>query len=91
MVRKQNCTGCSAAKNFFTSAEFIGFKLKNEEYVRRLYTTFMGRDPEASEIAYWAGEIRSGRQTKESVMAFFGQSEEFTNICKLYGIDRGTI
>ena len=84
-------TGCSAAKNFFTSAEFVGFKLKDEEYVRRLYTTFMGRNPEASEVAYWAGEIKAGRQTKESVMAFFGQSEEFTKICKLYGIDRGTI
>ena len=84
-------TGCSAAKNFFTSAEFIGFKLNNDEYVRRLYTTFMGRDPEASEVAYWVGEIKAGRQTKESVMAFFGQSPEFTNICKKYGIDRGTI
>ena len=84
-------TGCSAAKNFFTSDEFVGFKLKDDEYVRRLYTTFMGRDPEASEVAYWVGEIKAGRQTKDSVMAFFGQSEEFTNICKMYGIDRGTI
>ncbi len=84
-------TGCSAAKEFFTSTEFVNLKLGNEEYVRRLYTTFMGRDPETSEIAYWVGEIKAGRQTKESVMAFFGQSPEFTNICKKYGIDRGTI
>ena len=49
----------------------------------------MGRDPEASEITYWVGEIAKGTQTKDSVMAFFGQSEEFTNICKQYGIDRG--
>ena len=84
-------TGCSAAKEFFTSAEFIGFKLKDNEYVRRLYTTFMGREPEASEVDYWVGAIAEGTQTKESVMAFFGQSEEFTKICKQYGIDRGTI
>ncbi|MBO4496019.1 MAG: DUF4214 domain-containing protein [Clostridiales bacterium] len=84
-------TGCSAAKNFFKSEEFVNFKLKDDEYVRRLYTTFMGRDPEASEIAYWVGEINKGTQTKDSVMAFFGSSEEFTNICKQYGIDRGTI
>jgi len=84
-------TGCSAAKNFFTSDEFVNFKLKDDEYVRRLYTTFMGREPEASEIAYWVGEIAKGTQTKDTVMAFFGQSEEFTNICKQYGIDRGTI
>ncbi|MBO4494742.1 MAG: DUF4214 domain-containing protein, partial [Clostridiales bacterium] len=84
-------TGCSAAKLFFTSDEFVNFRLKNDEYVRRLYTTFMGRDPEASEIAYWVGEINAGRQSKDSVMAFFGQSEEFTKICKQYGIERGTI
>ena len=84
-------TGCSAAKFFFTGDEFVGFGLKNDEYVRRLYTTFMGRDPEASEVAYWVGEIKKGTQTKDSVLAFFGQSPEFTNICKKYGIDRGTI
>ncbi|MBR3057227.1 MAG: DUF4214 domain-containing protein [Clostridiales bacterium] len=80
-------TGCEAAAFFFTGDEFVGFGLKNDEYVRRLYTTFMGRDPEASEIAYWVGEISKGTQTKDSVMQFFGSSEEFTNICKKYGIE----
>ena len=84
-------TGCSAAKEFFTSKEFVNFNLKDDEYVRRLYTTFMDREPEASEVDYWTGEIAGGRQTRDSVLAFFGQSEEFTNICKKYGIDRGTI
>ena len=84
-------TGCSAAKLFFTSEEFENFKLKNDEYVKRLYTTFMDREPEASEVAYWTGEIAKGTQTRSSVLAFFGSSEEFTNICKKYGIDRGEI
>ncbi|MBR3057030.1 MAG: DUF4214 domain-containing protein [Clostridiales bacterium] len=84
-------TGCEAATFFFTGDEFVGFGLKDDEYVRRLYTTFMGRDPEASEITYWVGEIEKGTQTKDSVMQFFGSSEEFTNICNTYGIDRGTI
>ena len=84
-------TGCSAAKEFFTSEEFVSFKLKDDEYIRRLYTTFMDREPDASEVAYWAGEITKGTQTRASVLAFFGQSEEFTKICKKYGIDRGTI
>ena len=84
-------TGCSAAKEFFTSDEFVSFKLKDDEYIRRLYTTFMGREPEASEVAYWEGEIKAGRQTRGSTLTFFGSSEEFTNICKKYGIDRGTI
>ena len=84
-------TGCSAAKEFFTSAEFVNLKLQDDAYIKRLYTTFMDRQPEDSEVAYWAGEIKKGTQTRDSVLAFFGQSEEFTNICKKYGIDRGTI
>ena len=84
-------TGCTAAKEFFMSQEFVNLKLKDDEYIRRLYTTFMGRDPESSEIAYWTGEIKKGTQTRYSIMQFFGQSPEFTEICKKYGIDRGTI
>ena len=84
-------TGCSAAKEFFTSTEFVNLKLKDDEYVKRLYKTFMDREPEAGEVSYWTGEIAKGTQTRSSVLASFGQSEEFTNICKKYGIDRGTI
>lgn len=84
-------TGCSAAKHFFTSEEFIGFNTNNEEYIKRLYTTFMGREPAAEEVAYWTGEIAKGSQTRESVLSFFGECPEFTELCKNYGIERGTI
>jgi len=84
-------TGCGAANEFFTSAEFKGLKTSDKEYMKRLYTTFMDREPEASEVAYWTGEIAKGTQTRDSVLAFFGSSEEFTAICKSYGIERGEI
>ena len=84
-------TGCSAAGLFFNSTEFVGLKLKDYEYIRRLYTTFMDREPEAKELAYWVGHLKNGSQNRQSVLAFFGQSEEFTKICKKYGIERGTI
>ena len=84
-------TGCSAAREFFTSAEFKGFKTSDQEYVKRLYTTFMDREPAEDEINYWKGEIDKGTQTRDSVLRFFAQSEEFTNICAVYGIDRGAI
>ena len=84
-------TGCSDVEQFFTSEEFVKLRLKNDEYIRRLYTTFMGREPAADEVTYWTGELKAKRQTRRKVMAFFGQSEEFTKICKQYGIDRGTI
>ena len=84
-------TGAQAALLFFESSEFIGYNTSNIEYIVRLYTTFMGREPAASEIEYWSGEMTSGRQTRHSILAFFAQSLEFTAICKKYGIERGRI
>ncbi len=84
-------TGAEAAQFFFESDEFIGYKTSDKEYLLRLYTTFMDRDPAADEIDYWLGEIAGGRQTRHSILAFFAQSKEFTGICKQYGIERGTI
>ena len=51
----------------------------------------MDREPQAGEVSYWAGEIAKGTQTRSSVLAFFGSSEEFSNICAKYGIERGTM
>ncbi len=84
-------TGAEAALFFFESDEFIGFKTSDKEYLLRLYTTFMDREPAQSEIDYWLGEIAGGRQTRHSILAFFAQSKEFTEICKTYGIERGQI
>ena len=84
-------TGASAAKFFFEGEEFVGFKTTDKEYLNRLYTTFMDREPAASEVDFWIGEIKAGRQTRKSILSFFAQSPEFTDICKKYGIDRGEI
>ena len=51
----------------------------------------MGREPAKEEVDYWIGEIAKGTQTRESVLAFFGQCPEFTELCQNYGIERGTI
>lgn len=84
-------TGCSAAREFFTGAEFKSFNTTPEEYVRRLYTTFMDRTADDGEVTYWAAKIRSNEMSRLAVLQFFGSSEEFSNICAKYGIDRGTI
>ena len=83
-------TGYSAAKQFFTSKEFRNFNTTNEEYVTRLYTTFMGREPEADGFKYWVGELNKGAD-RDYILAKFASTPEFANICKSYGIDRGDI
>ena len=84
-------TGCAAAREFFESKEFVNLKTSNEEYVKRLYKTFMGRTPASDEVSYWAGQLKSKKMTRRQVLAFFGSCDEFTAICAKYGIDRGTI
>ncbi len=84
-------TGAQAAQFFFEGDEFVGLNTSNEEYLTRLYQTFMDRAPAADEVAFWIGEINAGRQNRHSILAFFAQSEEFTGICKQYGIERGQI
>ena len=85
-----DATGYQAASLFFTLPEFAGLKTSNEEYLTRLYTTFMGREPEAEGFAYWLGHL-STDMNRLQVLQGFAQSQEFTNICNEYGIDRGTI
>ncbi len=80
-------TGYSIASEFFTCKEFLDQRTSDMEYVARLYETFMGRDPMANELIYWSTQIENGNQTRQSVLEFFGTSEEFRKLCKEYGID----
>ena len=83
-------TGAEAAQLFFESQELVDLRLDDKEYITRLYTTFMDRQPEDGGMQYWLGEMAKGK-TRRAVMAWFAQSPEFTEICQKYGIDRGSI
>ncbi len=83
-------TGATAAKEFFGSEEFKNLKLGDEEFLTRLYTTFMDREPEPEGLKFWLGQLQGGA-TREQVLAQFVSSVEFTEICAKYGIERGTI
>ncbi|MBP5492584.1 MAG: DUF4214 domain-containing protein [Clostridiales bacterium] len=85
-----DATGYQAASLFFTLPEFVGLKTTNEEYLTRLYTTFMGRDPEADGFAYWLGLLNGGTDRVDVMKAFAG-CPEFQEICNQYGIVRGEI
>jgi len=83
-------TGSDAAQFFFESKEFVGYKTSNREYLTRMYTTFMDREPEAGGMDYWLKEMENGK-SRHDVLAWFASSPEFTKICAKYAIERGTI
>lgn len=74
-----------AAKNFFFSPEFEGQQNSDEEYIGRLYRTFMGREPAVSETGYWISQMRAGL-TRVTVLERFAASDEFKKIMASYGI-----
>ncbi len=78
-------SGSQAAHGFFFSDEFIAHGFSNEEYVNRLYRTFMGREADPAGFADWVGQLNSG-VSRESVFQGFAGSAEWAGICAEYGI-----
>lgn len=81
--RRQSAT--NVAYGFFFSSEFINANHSNEEYIDRLYETFIGREADREGKEYWLSRINSGA-TREEIFYGFANSEEFHNICEIYGI-----
>lgn len=75
---------------FFSSEEFVGFKTTDQEYIARLYRTFMGRDADKDGMKYWLTRLSFGCSRYEALKSF-AESPEFTSLCKQYGIDRGML
>ena len=80
-------SGTQAAREFFYSPEFVNANYSDEEYINRMYKTFMGRDPEPEGKAYWLDLLSKGT-SRDEVFNFFSTCPEFTGICNEYAITR---
>lgn len=99
-LTNRDITGAEAACWFFNSEEYTkefnshtskeDMTLAYSYYVFDLYVAFMDREPDDKETKYWVDRLNKG-ESRQSVLAFFAQSEEFTNVCKSYAIERGSI
>ncbi|MBO7451030.1 MAG: DUF4214 domain-containing protein, partial [Clostridiales bacterium] len=73
-------TGESVGVDFFLSQEMEGFGLSNEEYLNRLYVTFMNREPDEAGFNFWLGLLQNGA-TRRDVVLGFTRSPEFIEKC----------
>ena len=73
---------------FVFSNELRDMHLSNEEFVRRAYTVYLNREPDAAGIAYWVSFLERGNDYG-CIIHGFGESQEFTSICNSYGVTRG--
>lgn len=71
---------------FFHSQEFLNKNLNNEEYVKVLYRTFLGREYDAAGLADWTGQLNAGVKNRDDVLKGFSDSQEFANIMREYGL-----
>jgi hypothetical protein len=75
-----NITGEQVGASFFLSEEMINYNLSDQEYLNRLYATFMNREPDADGAAYWLSVLSSGTPRADVVFGFT-RSPEFTEKC----------
>lgn len=86
-LANRQVSGSEAAYGFFFSEEFVNANYSSEEFVSRLYRTFLGREADEQGFNNWVGQLEQG-VTRESVFEGFANSAEFENICNGYGINR---
>jgi chitodextrinase len=72
------------AREVIVSEEFLGKNPTTADYVVRFYRAFLGRFPSDTEVAYWSGELNSGRRTRDNVIDLFADSTEFTTRLEEY-------
>ena len=75
---------------FVRSTEFQNKKLSNADAVEILYKAMLGRGSDAAGKSSWVSQLESGKPLAAVINGFCG-SAEFSNICKTYGINPGTV
>ena len=83
-------TGAQAAEGFIFSDEFVNQNLSNDEFVERMYATFLNRPSDPKGKAEWVDCLESG-VSRRGIFYGFAESLEFTQLCEKYGIIRGNV
>ena len=86
-LTNQEFTGTQAVREFIYSREFQDSNYGNEEYITKLYMTFMDREPDDEGLSYWNNLLENGT-TRNDVFDSFAKSDEFADICNSYAIHR---
>lgn len=75
-----------ASDGFLHSQELANQKLSNEEFVKRMYQTFLNREPDQAGMKDWVHRLEKGEVTRDTLVYGFTNSKEFANIKAEYGL-----
>ncbi len=82
--------GATFAEKVFFSEEMESRGLINDKFVELLYNAMMDRSSDEEGKTYWLNNMADG-MSKKDVLNGFINSPEFTGICAVYGIERGSL
>ena len=74
-----------ATEGFFHSREFMNKNLSDEQFVKVLYPTFLGRECDEKGLNDWLNDLKSGK-SRDEIIAGFANSKEFRAIMASYGL-----
>ena len=83
-------TGAEIAYQFAFSDEYTHRNISDEEFVNTMYLALLGRKADSTGRNYWLDTLKQGMSC-EFVFKGLTNSKEFTNLCKEYNIEKGTI
>ena len=89
-LRSGKKTASTIIEAFVNSNEFKNKHLSNSECIEILYNTMLGRASDANGKQYWLKYLESGKSLSYVINGFCG-SNEFTKLCKQYGIQPGSV
>ena len=81
--------GAAAARDFIYSEEFKNRNVSNEEFMKILYLTFFGREPDSDGMEYWMTIFERRLHTRKEIAEDFIYSQEWADTCAYYSILSG--
>ncbi len=78
--------GADIARGFIFSEEFTSRATTNEAFLYVLYRAFFNREPDSGGFNDWTNHLNSGKD-RSFILDGFLYSDEFSNLCKEYGIE----
>ncbi len=82
-------TAAEVAESFVLGEELKVWKISNEEFVRRMYLTFLDREADPEGLAVWTSVLDKGCSYGR-MFRDFCNSAEFKIVCDSYGIKQGS-
>ena len=75
-----------ASDGFLHSRELLEQNLSDEEFVLRMYQTFLNRQPDPQGFSDWVERLRSGKENRDTLVYGFTKSQEFGELKASYGL-----